>query len=93
MYELLLAFGRGIVKVLISVFVGTGVGLLTFGLSVKDKPDVWEKGDPPGEVFLAVGAGLLSTGGLMTGLFYLPRSVSSRRTAPDKIPLQDDLSG
>jgi hypothetical protein len=93
MCELLLALGRGVVKVLISVFVGTGVGLLTFGLSVKDKPEVWERRDPPGEMFLAVGAGLLSTGGLMTALFYLPRSRNTRPTAPDKIPIQDDLSG
>jgi hypothetical protein len=80
MNGVLLDFGRGVVKVLISLSVGTGVGLLIFGISVKDKPEVWNMSYPPGEMFMAVGAGLLSTGALMTVLFLLPRLWKARST-------------
>jgi hypothetical protein len=68
----LLALGRGIVKILISLFVGSGVGLLTFGITTKDIPDLWERSGPPWGFFVAMGAGLLATGAMMVLLFFLP---------------------
>lgn len=73
MYELLRAFGRGVVNTLISMFVGTGVGLLTFGASVEDSARLWHSYGPPPELFLAVGAGMLSSGIVMFSLFMFPR--------------------
>jgi hypothetical protein len=74
MSDLLLAFGRGVVKTLISVFVGTGVGFLTFGASVEDTQVLWRAYGPPAELFLAIGAGMLSSGAVMFVLFSFPRS-------------------
>lgn len=74
MQELLAAFGRGVVKVVISLVFGVGVGLLSFGLAASGQEDIWHRGDPPGEMFLGVGAGLLTTGLTMVLLFFvLPR--------------------
>jgi hypothetical protein len=73
MNEILVAFGRGLVKTLISFFVGTGVGLVTFGASVNGTEDVWMRHGPPPELFLAIGAGMLSTAASMVGLFFIPR--------------------
>jgi len=84
MYELLVAFGRGVVKTLISVFVGTGVGFLTFGSSVDDASTIWRGYGPPPEMFLAVGAGMLSAGAVMLVLFLLPRSKRSSTGIPEK---------
>jgi hypothetical protein len=67
------ALGRGIVKTLISLFVGGGIGLLTFGITTKDMPDLWERRGPPGGFFIALGAGMLATGAMMVLLFFLPR--------------------
>lgn len=72
MNETAVALGRGVVKTIISVFVGTGVGLVTFGCCVKDTEDIWLKPGPPPAFFLAVGAGLLSAGVLMLALFFTP---------------------
>jgi hypothetical protein len=74
MNDVLLALGRAIVKILISLFAGTGVGLVTFGLTVRDSPDLWLRPGPPPGFFLALGTGLLTTAMLMTVLFYLPRA-------------------
>jgi hypothetical protein len=73
MDETLRALGRGIVKTLMSLFVGGGVGLLTFGTTTKDVPDLWEHNGPPGAFFTALGAGMLTTGAMMVLLFFLPR--------------------
>jgi hypothetical protein len=73
MNEVFLAFGRGVVKFLISCFVGTGVGLLTFGIAVKDNPYWYSAPAPPGGLFVGFGAGLLTTGGMMMALFFGPR--------------------
>ena len=82
MGESLYALGRGIVKTLISVFVGGGIGLLTFGISTKDMPDLWERNGPPGAFFIALGAGMLATGAMMVLLFFLPK-LSKAQTAKD----------
>ena len=66
------SLGRGIVKTLISLFVGGGIGLLTFGITTKDMPDLWERSGPPGGFFIALGAGMLATGAMMVLLFFLP---------------------
>ncbi len=64
MREVLLAFGRGLVKFLVSLFVGSGVGLFLFGF--------FTRGQPTGELFLAIGAGLLSAGVMLLLLFGIP---------------------
>lgn len=76
MSEVLYAFGRGVVKTLVSTFVGVGVGLLTFGLNIEESAEVWHRGYPPSAVFVAVGAGMLTAGGLMFVLFVTPRLFS-----------------
>jgi len=73
MEDIFLSFGRGVVKFLISLFVGTGVGMLTFGILTRDRLDVWSSRQPPPELFLAIGAGLLSAAAMMLLLFFVPR--------------------
>ena len=68
-----LALGRGVIKTLISLFIGSGVGLLTFGVATRDMPNFWEHRGPPPGFFTATGAGLLATGAMMVLLFFLPR--------------------
>ena len=68
---ILIALGRGIVKILISTLVGFGVALLVIGITTAGKQDLW-RGPPPGELFMGIGAGLLSGGGTLLALFFLP---------------------
>jgi hypothetical protein len=70
--RVVLAFGRGIVKILISALVGFGIGLLIVGITTAGKPQIWRQPDPPGELFIGIGAGLLSGGGTLLALFFLP---------------------
>jgi hypothetical protein len=89
MQETLLALGRGIVKTLISLFIGSGVGLLTFGVSTRDMPDIWDHRGPPPGVFTAMGAGLLATGAMMVVMFSLsrPRKAPEGKGVPyDELP-------
>ena len=69
--HILLAFGRGIIKILISTLVGFGVALLVIGITTAGRQDLWH-GPPPGELFMGIGAGLLSGGGTLLALFFLP---------------------
>ncbi len=69
----MLALGRGLVKLMISLFVGGGVGLITFGVTTKDVPDLWTRNYPPPGFFTAIGAGLLSCAFVMAVLFIVPR--------------------
>ena len=85
MFDLLLALGRGVVKTLISVFVGAGVGLVTFGTSVEDAYHLWRQPGPPPEMFVAVGAGMLSAGAVMLVLFFVPRHVKSLPGPVEKV--------
>jgi hypothetical protein len=78
MRDVLLAFGRGLVKVLISLLIGAGAGLLALGIAGRDKPDLWKLPGPQPEVLLGVGVGLLTAGALMAVLFLF-----SRRRTPD----------
>lgn len=89
MHETLIALGRGVVKVMVSFFVGTGIGLVTFGATTRDKPDIWESRNPPGEMFLSVGVGLLTTGIVMAGAFILPR-IAARHLPETKKPTPAD---
>lgn len=91
MNETLLTFGRGVVKLLVSLFVGTGIGLLTFGIASKDIENIWYRPGPPSEFFLAVGAGLLSTGMMMVLLFFLPRLWKGPAPAARKGPAYEEL--
>src|SRR5262245_37266522 len=70
--RIVLAFGRGIVKILISALVGFGVGLLVIGITTAGKQDIWHRESPPGELLIGIGAGLLSGGGALLALFFLP---------------------
>jgi hypothetical protein len=81
------ALGRGIIKTLISLFVGSGIGLLTFGIATKDIPDLWERNGPPGGFFIALGAGMLATGAMMVLLFYMPRM--SKAPASKGVPFNE----
>ena len=73
--ELLRAFGRALLKVLIGVAVGFGVGLLTIGIRALGAPTAWQHSEPPlAEIFLGIGAGLLSSAAMLILLFYLPWS-------------------
>ena len=67
-----LAFGRGIIKLLISGLVGFGVALLVIGTTTANRPEVWRMPGPPGELLMGIGAGLLSGGGTLLALFFLP---------------------
>ncbi len=79
MREILLAFGRGFIKVLISLLVGAGAGLLALGIAGRDKPNMWEpQRGPAAELFLGVGVGLLTSGAVMAILFLF-----GRRRAPE----------
>lgn len=84
--EVLFAFGRGLVKVLTSLLIGAGAGLLTFGLSTQDKADLWRQRDPPPELFLGIGVGLLTAGALMALLFMFSR-LRQRRDAGPREPM------
>jgi hypothetical protein len=81
MDEILLTFGRGVIKLLISLFIGAGAGLLTFGITTMGKPNIWRQPDPPGEMFLGIGVGLLTAGVLLLVLFFIP----GRRKAPPPV--------
>ncbi len=73
MQDVFLALGRGLIKVLISLLVGAGAGLLTLGIAGHDKPDLWQRPGPQPEVLLGVGVGLLTAGVLMAVLFLFSR--------------------
>jgi hypothetical protein len=73
MREILLAFGRGLIKVLISLLVGAGAGLLALGIAGRDKPDLWKRNGPAPELLLGVGVGLLTAGAIMAILFLFSR--------------------
>jgi hypothetical protein len=72
MSEVLVAFGRGVVKVLVAGLVGTGVGFLVFGGTALNRPSLWHSPDPPPELFLGAGAGLLTGGAVLLVLFGVP---------------------
>lgn len=87
--SMIVALGRGVIKVLISAFIGTGVGLVTFGVSTRNRPDIWIQHNPPGEMFLAVGVGMLTTGVAMAGAFILPR-LAARQLSDTAKPMVAD---
>jgi hypothetical protein len=96
MREVLLAFGRGLVKILIGSLVGTGACLLTLGIVSRDKPRV---SDTSPEFYLAIGVGLLTAGALLAVMFLFSRhrtpEVDRREQAPPaaKWPRADEERG
>jgi hypothetical protein len=66
------AVGRGLIKLLISLFTGLGVGLLVFGINAQDDPSFWRSPYPPAALFISFGAGLLTTTALLVVLFVVP---------------------
>jgi hypothetical protein len=91
MREVLFALGGGLVKILVSLFIGGGVGLLTFGAFAMGKPEIWTRREPPGEFFLGLGSGLLTTGGLMFALFMLPWLRRTARAEGRDYRVSEDL--
>jgi hypothetical protein len=91
MNETLLTFGRSIVKLLISLFVGIGIGLVTFGVVVEDVENIWDRAGPPSGFFLAMGATVLSTGIMMALLFLLPMLWAAPARAAMKGPAYEEL--
>lgn len=92
MKDVLLTLGRSIVKILISLFAGTGIGLVVFGTTVKDTPDLWLRPGPPPGIFVAVGAGMLTAGIMMLGLFFLPKAWKTATPEEAKRPATADWS-
>ncbi len=66
------ALGRGIIKLLVSLLAGFGVGLLVIGYAARRDPDFWRGREPPGGLFEGIGAGLLTTAGMLVLLFFIP---------------------
>ena len=93
MNDVLMAFGRGIVKVLISLFTGTGVGLVTFALAVPRTENIWLSPGPPAEFFLGLGTGLLTTAGMMAVLFFVPMPRREAAVAAGKPVQPADWAG
>lgn len=74
MWDVLFAFGRGLVKLLIALFIGVGVGLVTIGSLAIKSPEAWNFRQPPpfGPLLLGIGAGLLTAGGVLFILIFIP---------------------
>lgn len=69
--KVVFAFGRSIIKIMISALLGVGVGLLVLGIVSNNRQDGW--GRPrDSEIFIGVGAGLLSGGAMLLTLFLIP---------------------
>ncbi len=77
--DLIRGFGWALLKLLIGVTVGLGVGLVTVGGRSLNDPGAWDfhTGPPIGEVMLAVGIGLLAAAVMFIVLFYGPWSRGS----------------
>lgn len=73
MVEVLYALGRGIIKVLISLVIGSGAGMLTFAIAAGSEQGMWTRPEPPMELFLAIGVGLLTFGALLMAFFFIGR--------------------
>ena len=87
MREVLLALGRGLVKVLISLLIGTGAGMLALGITGRDKPELWHRPGSPPELFLSIGVGLLTAGALMAILFMFSRGRAPQANRGESRPL------
>jgi len=84
MFALLRGFGRGVVKVAISVAAGGGTALLAMGTLAMLEPERWDyhmldrMGPPIGPTLLSIGAGLAAAGGSLYGLFFPPSQLAAR---------------
>ena len=65
-----------VVKSVVGVVCGAGVGTLVFGIGLVmlGVADFRSPGPPPAPIFIGLGAGLLTTALTMTGLFVGPLS-------------------
>ena len=75
--EFLKTFGYALIKLLIGLSVGFGVGLLIVGIFAVNQPDLWKSPmiyeDPPlTHIVLGSGAGLLAFTVMLVLLFYGP---------------------
>ena len=90
MNELLSRLGHGLIKFLVSCLFGGGVGLLVVGFCILgDSDNFFRRRDPPGGLFLAIGAGLMTTAGLLVFFFLSPWG--SRRSPPPELPSAKDF--
>jgi hypothetical protein len=67
--EFLLAVGRGLMKLVISILAGAGVGVLVLGLTTRGRPEIWHASVPTAELLIAIGAGSLTAAVLLLLLF------------------------
>jgi hypothetical protein len=72
MEAVLRALCWGLVRVLISVLAGVGMGLLLVGRSEADRPHGWPRYAPPPGAFEGIGVGLLLAALLLIVLFVVP---------------------
>jgi hypothetical protein len=80
MQDTIMAVGRGVVKVLVGLLIGFGVGLTIVGYFSMQNPSWDFDRDPPvGELCLGIGAGLLSSALTIATLFF---SAWARRPLP-----------
>ena len=82
--DTLAALGRGIIKVLLSLLLGLGSGLMMLGLATMGPSDAQRRWGPPGELSLGVGVGLLVAGCVMTAFFFAPTTAKKRDDAGAK---------
>ena len=66
------AFGRGLIKLLVSLLAGFGFGLLVIGETARRDPDFWRGREPAGGLLTGIGAGLLTAAGMLVLLFFIP---------------------
>jgi hypothetical protein len=89
-YEMLMAFGRAVLKIFISVVIGVGVGMGTMGYFWMQRPTMpWDmRHEPPplGEIFFGIGVGLLAAALLMLVQFYGPWAYRNHIAAPTRYP-------
>lgn len=76
MFTLLRELIQSVVKILISLAAGGGVGLLAIGIMAITDPDRWDyhiidrHGPPFGPALLSVGAGLMTSAISMAAMFF-----------------------
>jgi hypothetical protein len=76
------ALGRGVIKLVICLMAGFGVGFYFVGKATDENPDSWQRRGPPPGLFEGVAFGLLTAAGLLFLLFVLPWLFRRAPSAP-----------
>jgi hypothetical protein len=95
MREFLQVLGGGLIKLIICIMTGFGVGLLWMGQTARDQPDFWRHPEQGPSFFEGIGAGLLSCAGLLVLLFVIPSwfrkpPLPKVTVKPGPYPLEDN---